>query len=77
MGGAGAAEPVGLPTDSPDHWRRRDFTAGRWGSFTGSHRRTPPPAKQPLTATPQNSIGKYSGPYIRFLEGFRLRGLGS
>ena len=25
------------------HWRRRNFAAGPWGSFMGSHKGTPPP----------------------------------
>ena len=32
-----------LPQTAQIHWRRRNFTAGPWGSFVGSHRGTPPP----------------------------------
>ena len=71
-GGAGAAGNRWVPTDSPDHWRRRDFTAGRCGSFMGSHRRTPPPpppAKQPLTATPKIVLVSTQAPIFGFLKG--------
>ena len=39
--GGGAGDGGGRRT-AQIHWRRRDFTAGPWGSFMGSHRRTPP-----------------------------------
>ena len=35
-----------LPRTAQIHWRRRNFTAGPWGSFLGSHRGTPPPPPQ-------------------------------
>ena len=44
-GGRGKAPDFGapLPQTAQIHWRRRNFTAGPWGSFMGSHRGTPPP----------------------------------
>ena len=42
-GGRGKAPDFGapLPQTAQIHWRRRNFTAGPWGSFMGSHRGTP------------------------------------
>ena len=40
-GGEGFGAP--LPQTAQIHWRRRNFTAGPWGSFMGSHRGPPPP----------------------------------
>ena len=37
-----------LPQTAQIHWRRRNFTAGPWGSFMGSHRGTPPPPTMAL-----------------------------
>ena len=34
----GADFGVPLPQTAQIHWRRRNFTAGPWGSFMGSHR---------------------------------------
>ena len=41
-GGGGGGETAQI------HWRRRNFTAGPWGSFMGSHRGTPPPPTMAL-----------------------------
>ena len=39
-GGRGLGRDFGapLPQTAQIHWRRRNFTAGPWGSFMGSHR---------------------------------------
>ena len=43
-GGARTHQDFGapLPQTAQIHWRRRNFTAGPWRSFMGSHRGTPP-----------------------------------
>ena len=52
VGEGGGGEDFGapLPQTAQIHWRRRNFTAGRWGSFMGSHRGTPPPPPPPTMA---------------------------
>ena len=42
-GGRGQDFGVPFAQTAQIHWRRRNFTAGPWGSFMGSHRGTPPP----------------------------------
>ena len=40
-GGEGGVFGAPLPQTAQIHWRRRNFTAGPWGSFMGSHRGDP------------------------------------
>ena len=44
-GGARTHQDFGAPIQQTAqiHWRRRNFTAGPWGSLRGSHRGTPTP----------------------------------
>ena len=51
-----------LPQTAQIHWRRRNFTAGPWGSFMGSHREGPPPPRQ------DGSLGWVSGEGIKTLN---------
>ena len=47
-GGRGGSTNFGapVPQTAQIHWRRRNFTAGPWGSFMDSHREgTPPPLR--------------------------------
>ena len=43
MGGGEQDVGAPLPQTAQIHWRRRNFTAGPWGSFMGSHRGSHPP----------------------------------
>ena len=55
--GEGGGEGGRVPQIAQIHWRRRNFTAGPWGSFMGSHREGPPPAPTMVSL----GVGQWGG----------------